>query len=108
MVSIDTVLDLAILAVRARIEAGEECNCVDLVFRRSVLVLEAAGVTFGTWASQIMIVAELAAVFSFFDTVQCCLRNLNRRVYAAQSRIPRRLLAGLGLGANGGIDGLGL
>lgn len=116
VMSIYAVLNLTILAVSAGIETGEECNRVFFVTRRPVLVLETARVAFHTWASQIVIVAKLAAVFSFFDTIQSRLRNLNRRIYAAISGVPRRLFVSLrlglglslGLGPQGGVGGLGL
>lgn len=90
MMAIDAVLDLAVLAVLTRVQASQKGNRDDLVFRRLILVLKAASITFGARPSQIMIVAEFIAVFSFFNSLKRRLRYLQGRVKSPRAWIPRR------------------
>jgi len=90
MMTIDTILHFALLSAFAGIETRQEGYRIDLVLRRLVLVLEAARVTLGAGASQIVIVAQLVAVLSFLDAIQCGLRYLERGIQSSRPRAPRR------------------
>jgi len=88
MMAIDAVLDLAVLAILTWVQTSQKRNGDDLVFRRFILVLKAASITLGAWPSQIMIVAEFIAVFSFFNSLKRRLRYLQGRVKSARAWIP--------------------
>ena len=70
MMPVDAVVYLALLPALAGIESGQERNSGDFFLAGFVFVLEAARVTLGARASEIVVVAQLAAVPSFLDAIQ--------------------------------------
>jgi hypothetical protein len=90
MMSVNAVFHLTVLAVGTRVEASQEGDRVEFVLCRLVLVLEAAGLSLGTWSSQVVVVAEFVVFFSSFNAVQSRLGNLNGGVQTAGARIPSR------------------
>jgi hypothetical protein len=89
MMTIYAVFKLTVLSICARIESGEEGNGFLLLFRRFVVVLKAAIISFGTWAPQIVVVAQLIIFFPRLDLVHDRFRIQNRRIEAAGSWVPR-------------------
>jgi len=89
MVTIDTVLNLAVLPLLAGVETSQERNGVDFVLGGFILVLEAARISLGTGTSQIVVIAKLVAIFSLLNAVQCRLRHLKGRIQSAATRVPR-------------------
>lgn len=70
MVSVNTKLQLAVLAVETGVEAGEVRDGFQIFVRRFVLVLEAALVAFRAGTPQVVVVAELVVCGSAFDLVE--------------------------------------
>ena len=85
---INTILDIAILSIRAGVEASQKGNGDQLVLGRLVPVLKHAGVALAAGAAQIMVVAELVVVPALLDVVQRGLRDLEGRVEAAGAGVP--------------------
>jgi hypothetical protein len=56
VVSVDTEVQITILAIDARIQTGEEGDCFELFFGGLVIVLEAAFATLGTGATEVVVV----------------------------------------------------
>lgn len=70
MMTINTKLQLAILTIQTRIQSGQIRNGFQILLRRFIIVFETAFDPFGTWAAQIMVVAEFVvggAAFDFFQ-----------------------------------------
>lgn len=88
MMTINAVLELTVLPIRARVEAGKEGNGFFLLLRGLVVVLKAAIIAFGTWAPQIMIVAKLIVFFPGLDLVHNCFGIHNRGIEASRSWVP--------------------
>lgn len=86
--TVNAILQLTILPIRARIKPGKEGNGFFLLFGRLVVVLEAAIVAFGTRTPQIVVVAQLIVFFSGLDLVHNCFRIQDRRVEASRPRVP--------------------
>lgn len=76
MVSINTILDIAVLSIRAGVEASQKGNGDKLVRGRLVPVLKHAGVALAAGAAQVMVVAELVVVSALLDVVQRGLGDL--------------------------------
>lgn len=86
--SIDTILDLTRLPVRARIEPREERNRHQLVLGRLVLVLKQACRSLDAWPAQVVVVAELVVVLAFLDVVEGGLGDVEGWVEAAGAGVP--------------------
>lgn len=105
VMSINAVLDIALLPAGAGVQTSQMSNGVDFVVVGPILVLEAAFVTFGAWASQIVVVTQLAGSRSFLDVIQRNLVNGDGRIKPTRSRIPSgRLRFGLRSLSNRYID----
>ena len=70
VMAIDAVIHVTILTICARVEACQELDGSYLILIWRVIVLEAACVTLGAGASQIMVVAEFVASGSLLDDVE--------------------------------------
>lgn len=88
MVSINTILDIAVLSIRAGVEASQKGNGDKLVRGRLVPVLKHAGVALAAGAAQVMVVAELVVVSALLDVVQRGLGDLEGGVESAGAGVP--------------------
>ena len=73
------------------LEAREECDGIDFILGRLVLVLKAARISLGAGAAQVVVVAQLVIIPSSFDALQGRLGNLDGRIEPTRSRAPRSL-----------------
>lgn len=88
MMTVNAIINITVLSIGTRIKSREKGNSSLFCFVRSVLVFEATRVPFGTWPSQIMVVAQFIVVFSFLDVVQSILIYFQWRIQPTGSRIP--------------------
>lgn len=58
VVAVDTVLDIAVLPVHARVQSRQVRNGLELLLGRLVLVLEDAFVALGARAAEVVVIAE--------------------------------------------------
>ncbi len=88
MMSINTILNLTPLPIRARIEPRQERNGDQLVLGGPVLVLESACGTLGAGPAQVVVVAQLVVVAALLDGVEGCLGDVQGGVEAAGAGVP--------------------
>lgn len=88
MMTINTILHLTPLPVRARVQPRQKGNGNQLLFRRPVLVLKHAGGALGARPAQVVVVAELVVVAALLDVVEGRLGYLEGRVDAAGAGVP--------------------
>ena len=70
MVSVNTKLQLAVLAIQTGVEPCEVCNCFQIFVGGFVLVLEAAFIALGAGTPQVVVVAELVIRGAAFYLVE--------------------------------------
>lgn len=105
MVTVYAILDVAVLAIGAGVQAGEQGYGVDLVLGRGVFVLEAALVALGAGPAEEVVVAELVAVLTLLNRLERGRVDRDRAVQATGAGVPGRLGRGQGQRLRG--DGAG-
>ncbi len=98
MVTVYAILDVAVLAIGAGVQAGEQGYGVDLVLGRGVFVLEAALVALGAGPAEEVVVAELVAVLTLLNRLERGRVDRDRAVQATGAGVPGRLGGGRGRG----------
>jgi hypothetical protein len=68
--SIDAIINIAILSVGAGIEASKEGDSVFLIFIGAIIVHETALVTLRTRTTKEVVIAQLVVIFSFLNSLQ--------------------------------------
>ena len=86
--SINTILNLTPLPIRARIEPRQKCNGDQLVLGRPVLVLKGAGGALGAGPAQVVVVAQLVVVAALLDGIEGGLRDVQGGIEAAGAGVP--------------------
>lgn len=88
MMPINTVLQITVLALGARVQPSEESDGLELFAVGPVLVLEATLVALDAWSTQVVIVAELGAILALLNRFEDCLVAGNERIHAAGTGVP--------------------
>ena len=69
-------LNLAVLAINARVQTSQERNGFDILLSSLVFVLKWAVILLGTWAAQIVVIAQLVVSSALFNLLKNgCLNN---------------------------------
>ena len=70
MMTVDAVLHITILTIRAWVQTRKEGDGVELILGRVVLVFEGTIATLGARTTEEVVVAKFVVIFSFFDVLQ--------------------------------------
>ena len=86
--SVNTKLQLAILAVQTGVQTGQVCDGFQIFVRGFVLVLETAFIAFCAWPAEVVVVAEFVICGSTLDLVEDCCIDGDGRVETAGTGNP--------------------
>jgi len=87
--AINTIFQLAVLAVEAWIQTGKIGDRLQFFFRRWIIMFKATLVSLGTWATQVVIVTKFVICCTSFDLVKNGSVDSDRLVKSSRPRIPR-------------------